>query len=487
MGLNIVLFMADQLRKDCIGAYGNPYVRTPNIDELARKGIMYDRCYVANPICMPNRNSILSGRAPSNHGVWTNGICVPDSGKTLPHELRRAGYDTASIGKLHLSPCGEESKEVSFESRAAWEKVPEEDAWQGDYFGYRHVEMTIGHTALKAHYAKWFFEQGGSTDMLMTDHPEGDEQTGIRHMPGRLCSSEYIGTRAEHYIRTYEEEKPFFLTVSFPDPHHPFTSCFDDYAAYKETPYKEPVGGPEDLETRPAHYGEFYRGEWSRKGHREAATPDGISKEVEAARIRHTYAMVERIDRNVGKVLEALKDRGLEENTVVLFTSDHGELLGDHGLWKKGPFFYEGLINVPLVVKGPGICTGRTDALCSSVDIAPTVCDLLGIPIPDYVDGISQKRVLEGGPAVRDRCLIQYRNGYGKEDRYAVALVKQKEKLVGYEDGIVELTDLQRDPEERANLAGREEYRDLRGTLTEEMLWELLKMKQKGDAQYGLS
>lgn len=487
MRLNFILFMADQLRKDCIGAYGNTYVNTPNLDRLAREGMVFERCYVANPICMPNRNSILSGRMPSNHGVWTNGICVPDCGKTLPHELKKSGYATASIGKLHLSPCGEQAKEVSFESRGSWDETPKENVYTGGYFGYDHVELTIGHTSMKAHYGKWFREQGGREEMLRTEHPEGDGETGIRQMPGRLCSSEYIGSRAEEYIRTYEGDQPFFLTVSFPDPHHPFTSCFDDYETYRDADYRQPVGGAEDLESRPSHYREFYRGEWTRQGGRKATTPDGISKEVEAARIRHTYAMVERIDKNVGKVLDAVKERNLEGNTVILFTSDHGELLGDHGLWKKGPFFYEGLINVPLLVKGPDIRPGRTEALCSSVDIAPTVCEMSGILVPDYMDGVSQRRVLEDGDPIRANCLIQYRNGYGKADRYASVLVRPGEKLAAYEDGIIEMTDLKKDQKEQINVAGIQEYRPLRCEMVEELLQELLKNKRKGDIQYGLS
>lgn len=215
-------------------------------------------------------------------------------------------------------------------------------------------------------------------------------------MPGACVLRNTLGAGLRNISGLMKGTSLFSSQSVFRIPHHPFTSCFDDYEAYRGADYRQPVGGAEDLESRPSHYRAFYRGEWTRQGTRKATTPDGIAKEVEAARIRHTYAMVERIDKNVGKVLDAVKEKNLEGNTVILFASDHGELLGDHGLWKKGPFFYEGLINVPLLVKGPGIRPGRTEALCSSVDIAPTVCELSGISVPDYMDGVSQRQVLEG-------------------------------------------------------------------------------------------
>lgn len=487
---NVIFILADQLRKDCLGTYGNPYAHTPNIDRLAAASVQFEHSYVANPVCCPNRMSIFTGCMPSNHELWTNGLLGQHPERTLPSYLKQAGYQTASIGKIHFNPYSRESGTLSFESEAVWAQLPEEDSFKGNYFGFKYVELTIGHTLAKSHYYKWFLEHGGTADMFdvmpYCSSYTHDEPCGIRKMPSALSSSAFVGDRAVHYLRHIrEKDKPFFLSVSFPDPHHPFTSCFDDYQLWKDKPLKQPVGSPEDLATRPSHYERHFHGGWTRWGDVPFRHFGGVPKDVETERIRHTYAMIEAIDRNVGKLLDELESSGLMENTIIVFTSDHGELLGDHGLWLKGPFFYEGLINTPLLVHVPGYGCRKSQQLISAIDLAPTVYELLGIKMPSYIDGVSQVAALmDENSSCRDNCVIEYRNGYTCDQNVNV-LVSKTFKFAQYENGDMEYTDLKKDPEETSNMVTKPEWNGRVLDAAHELLCQKLKLKSKGAIQYG--
>jgi arylsulfatase A-like enzyme len=169
--------------------------------------------------------------------------------------------------------------------------------------------------------------------------------------------------------------------------------------------------------------------------------------------------MVELIDRNVGRICQTLAQTGLDESTMVIFTSDHGELLGDHGLWLKGPFFYEGLVSTPLLISAPGLAREQaTSALSSAIDLAGTVCEALGLEIPSWCEGVSLMPVLRGQQAtVRESCTIEYRNGYGENDVASRTLVTDRYKYTRYQTGQEEGTDLQEDPAETTNLARGDE------------------------------
>lgn len=487
---NVVIILADQFRKDCIGAYGNSFVRTPNIDRLAARSTRFERFYTANPICSPNRMSWFSGMYPSNHGIYTNGLIKEDDGRTIMHELACRGYQTANIGKIHLNPYSMESGGRSFESTKTWDETPNEDGYTGGYFGYDYVELTLGHTLPKAHYYKWFLEHGGKDEMFgVTPYsrlPESGELCGVRNMPSRLSSSAFVGERSVNYLKHIRNpEHPFFLTVSFPDPHHPFTSCYDDYECWKDRDVAHPTGEPEDLEQRPAHFRQQFEGGWSRSGTTGPSHKDGVAEDVAKERTLHTYAMIEAIDRNIGLVLDELERQNLMEDTIVVLGADHGELLGDHGLWLKGPFLYEGLINIPLLMHVPGIEPGISRDLVSTVDLAPTLMELLGYEAPAYADGYSQvPHITDRSVSVRDNCMVEYRNGYDC-DVNVNAIVGDTYKYIAYETGEQEYTDLKHDPNERRNLAEDPRYAGDVSRAARALLLERLKAKAKGIAQYG--
>jgi arylsulfatase len=483
-GPNILLICCDQLRADALGCYGNPVVRTPHLDRLADSGVRCTRSYVANPICMPNRVSLFTGQYPRNHGMWTNGLLLQHEPRTLADDLRDAGYQTASFGKLHFTPYGGEAG--NRESAAWWKALGDDCDWTGPYWGFEQVELTIGHTLDCAHYGRWFRAHGGTPEMRRRHSVCGTPDSGVRDMPISLHDTAFVAERTAAFLREERDaSRPFFCVASFPDPHHPFDPPREAAAWYPYDSMPPAIGGPDDLATRPAHYRQQFVGAWNRKGVGSPACPDGLPEAQRRERTAHTCAMVDLIDRGVGEIMQALDVSGQRENTLVIFTADHGELLGDHGLWYKGPFFYEGLLRVPLLVSWPGaLAPGVSDALVSTVDLAPTVLDYLGRPIPAGVNGRSQRPHLENrGRTVRDHCLVEYRTGYGAADVASAALITRDAKYVRYQTGEEELTDLAADPEERRNVAADPAYQSQAQALRAALLDTLLATQMMEPAQ----
>lgn len=461
---NLLIILTDQQRKDSLGCYGHPCARTPHLDGLAAEGIRFERHYVANPICMPNRLSIATGQYPRNHGMWTNGLLLPMLPRTLADHLGGLGWQTASFGKIHFTP----NQGNGFESRTRWQTM-DDDAIRADcgpYAGFEHAEITLGHTNAIAHYGAWFRAKGGTSDMLRPD------ETGSRPMPRDLYHSAFVAERTSVFITTERDtDRPFFCVASFPDPHRPFDCPRECYDSVDPDGLPDPLGGPEDLATRPEHYRQKYRGTWHRKGFGKEEHLDGIDQTESLRRRRHTTAMVEEIDRGMGRILSALEDAGVADDTYVLFLSDHGEQLGDHGLWFKGPFPFENLINTPLLVRGPSLPRGIVNRhLVSDVDLVPTLCHLLDVKPLDGCNGVNQSICWLGGESVRDHCLVEYRNGYGDVDRAMAVLLKDDIKYMRYQDGEEECTDLIEDPEERMNACHHPQIPDLRSELLDRIL-----------------
>lgn len=527
---NLVLIMCDQLRKDFLGCYGNEYVNTPNIDSLAAHSTVFDHCYVNNPICMPSRMSIFTGLYPHNHNQWTNGNQLEHPLRTLADHLHDNGYHTGSIGKLHFqcTDCGKNAPHISMEDHRLWEEKGDNIDWYGPYWGFEHVEFTSGHaTKPLAHYGKWYHEHGGKDEWAIAKPVEGFDACPVTTMPENLHDSMFVGERAAAYISEHaNDDQPFFLTASFPDPHHPFNPPLETALRYKDVPVKMPVNEDDDLHTRPRHYHYHQYGVWHRAGllhplpdmpeedkekcgkcadqiaqfmdekilqglglltHGDSSgeeyKPSVLSAHERDQRIRNTYAMVDLIDKGVGKILDALKESGALEDTVIIFTADHGELMGDHGLWLKGPFFYDGLVNVPLMMHTPEDNASVTEVLASSVDIYPTCCELLGVPTPRSCDGMSQAAALRG-EKVRTECLFEYRNGYFENDVYTLGYVDEKYKFVQYQNGEVEMTDRINDPEENVNIVYNGANPELLAEYRNKLLNMMLNTASKFPEQY---
>lgn len=483
MKKNILIILTDQQRKDSLGCYGNDYAKTPCLDRFAKEAIRFNRTYVANPICMPNRHSFFSGRYPHNHGVYTNGLSLPDTGCNLPHYLKELGWQTASIGKIHFTPTDNDAPlDAGPESGNFWSDEHADYQFHGPYGGFQYIELTVGHDRQRGHYRKWFLENGGKDSMFEGISETGDRDCIAASIPERLHPSAFVGERTCRWLREMRDPSvPFFLVASFSDPHAPFNPPAETAAKFSMKEIKMPVGNEEDLQSRPDHYREHFRGEWHRSHITpERTTPNGYDEMTTRERIRNTYAMVHLIDKNVGRILDTLQELNLDEETIVLFTSDHGELLGDHGLWLKGPFYYEGLFNIPMLMKVPGIAAREENGLFSTVDIVPTLCELLNIPIPYYVDGISQApRIQKPWIKIRDWCMAEYRNGFGSMDVASRAIITEKYKYVRYQTGERELTDLEKDPDEKCNVIHNAEYKEVCSELEQKMFEAILNTENK--------
>lgn len=477
---NLLLITTDQQRADTVGAYGNRVCRTPNLDRLAGDGVTLDRAYVANPICMPSRASLLTGLLPHRHGVWANGVALPEGTRTLAHDLTDAGYRTALIGKAHLSPTG---SPTSMEGVERWER---EEAWfrdwSGPYFGFERVELGLGHATAHGHYGFWLREHDPDAPSLVgirgaRRSPTGAPQSGLSRLPVACHQSTWIAERSLEYLDGWARgDEPFFLWASFFDPHHPFLPPI----LYAERVDAErvalPQGRGDGLSARPPHYLARWKGEGPDLEGGKFGDLSALAEAQIREIIAHYYAMVELIDDCVGRILEGLERLGLAGDTIVVFTSDHGELLFDHGLLGKGPFPYEGLIRVPWIWRWPGHLPAgrRSSGLVSLSDFPSTALDLVGLRTPTRRQGSSRADLLTGNSdRGAESVLVEFDSQF--QDLSARTLVTDRWKLTCYPGHAYgELADLERDPAESANLWDDEGCGEMRDALRSRLLGSLV-------------
>ncbi|MCD2262876.1 sulfatase-like hydrolase/transferase [Dietzia aurantiaca] len=497
---NFVLIMADQLRADHLGFGGNAVVKTPNLDTLAARGTEFTRTYVANPICMPNRASLLTSRVPSAHGTRFNGISLDQDANTFVRALRAAGYRTSLVGKAHLQNYGnapEFARAITANGPSSPgvepRRAPGWDRWENqelhseglvdmpeDYYGFDHVELAIDHADYSGgHYEHWLRAQGFDPAKRTVEHAaqryDGWDQVYQPAMPEELYPTSWVGTRSVEAITTAAESgEPFFLQCSFPDPHHPFAPPGRFYDMYDpaeiplpETFYDSHEGSSKRIRNMINHRGEQRGGEMAPFAPSEEQFRQAAAKE---------YGAISFIDEMVGKVVQSLSEAGVLDNTVIIVTSDHGDMFGDHGLLLKMGLHYEGCVRVPLTFTGPGVGASSSNGLTSSLDIGPTILDLAGVPGYTGIQGHSLVPALtDPGHRVRDALYIEedqmfdaFRLGIPTQLRTAITDDARVTVLHGSDDG--ELFDLRNDRNEMHNLWNDPEYADLKSR----MLFRLL-------------
>ncbi|MCB1646233.1 MAG: sulfatase-like hydrolase/transferase [Pseudomonadales bacterium] len=506
---NILWIIADQLRADHVGFGGNSVVRTPNLDALAARGRVFNNAWVANPICMPNRCTMLTGRMPTSHGVIFNDRSLSLNSNTVAHQMKAAGYRTALIGKSHIQHGL--SRNVVHEKRQAptmftpypegWDEMENaEHYWKEnpditDFYGFSHVEFAIGHADLIAgHHYQWALEKGATPDQLNTDwgpdtpvksRYEGWWQIYESNMPEEFHSTNFVTERTMAWLEEFAgsqqsgiaestpgKDEPFFLQCSFPDPHHPFAVPSKWWGAYDPDEMPVPATFEDSLADAPAHIKLIRK----LKPGKNVVGMFGIN---DAALLRNAlaaeYSLIEMLDEGIGNILNSLESLGLADNTIVVFTSDHGDMFGDHGLMLKATMHYQGCLKVPLVMAGPGITAGRTDSLASSVDLAQTFMDLSGVVPFEDMQGVSLTPVLDDpAQAVRDYAYV--------EEDFPLALhgsplplrsrtlVKGDYRLTRYSTGDWELFNLAEDPGEMTNLALQPEASAIRHEMAEQLV-----------------
>lgn len=478
---NIVLIMADQLRADHVGFGGNRVVRTPNLDAIAETGMRFDRAHVANPICMPNRASLLTSRMPSAHGTRFNGISLdPDSG-TFVRNLRESGYRTMLVGKAHFQNIG---NNPAFASKFTSEdpKIPgidrnrEQgwDRWENierhheewveippDFYGFDHVELAIDHADYAGgHYEHWLRDRGFDPENRGVAHSKqsypGWNQVYQPDMPEEYYPTAWVAERSVNMINeAVAEDEPFFIQCSFPDPHHPFSPPGRFYDMYDpdDIPLPPTFHDPHEHSWKRTRNLISHRGE-QRGGPMATFAPTEEQFREAAAR---EYGAISFIDEAVGTITRSLHQAGVAEETIIVVTSDHGDMFGDHGLLLKMGMHYEGCVRVPLVFSGPGIPSGSSSSLVSSLDLAPTILDLAGVEPFQGMQGASLSKMFDDPAAsVRETVYIEedqmfdaFRVGRPTQMRTAITDGARITILHGSDDG--ELYDHREDPYEMHN------------------------------------
>ena len=447
---NILLIMADQLPAAALGAYGHPVVRTPNIDRLAEQGIRFERCYCNSPLCGPSRGSLVTGRLPGAIGAYDNANELPASEPTFMHCLRGGGYRTIISGKLHF--VGPDQLH-GFEERLTTDIYPAGFDWTANW--KRGVYPNTG-TSVRD-----LDRSGRCSWSMQLDH---DEEAHY-HALAKLRDL------------AREADRPFFLNVSYTHPHDPFFITAPYYDLYDDAEIDLPAAPA--LPTEEMH--EFNR--WMQVHHeadRYPPSPDTIRM----AR-RAFYGMVSYFDAKVGEMLDELRRLGLAENTVVMVTSDHGEMLGEHGMWYKRCFF-DWSVRVPFIVAWPGTWAGGRIVRrnVSLVDLFPTLLGVAGISaIPEIatrLDGTSLLGLLEGREAIGpDDVIVEY---YGEGAIHpARMLCRGDRKYIHVRGCEPQLYDLGEDPLELNDLADAPELAEICRAMRQRLLagWDGEEMERR--------
>ena len=467
---NILWYCTDQQRFDTIGRLGNPHVHTPVLDRFMDSAVTFTHAYCQSPICTPSRASFLTGVYPSALGVNGNGYSHfprQHESRLLPPRLAKAGYDCGLVGKLHLaSPASGQEPRVA-------------DGYR--FFQYSHDPK--GPNEFGHDYAEWIRAEGIDPKDVLSDRQVNDPASyrqGAKlksfgglyeptadsdNVPPRLHQSHWCTEKAMEFIcKNRRPGQPWLLSVNPFDPHPPFDAPWEYYRRF-------------DPNTMPgAHFREsdLYLQQRLADAKIDFQSTPRHPDELEIKKLQASYyAMIEQLDHEFGRLLEFIESIGQRDNTVVVFTSDHGESLGDHGMLLKGCRFFEGLVRVPLMVSWPERFAGgtTTSALTELLDLPTTLSEAAGETRPYYDQGRSLLPLMcgvesENRPAVR----TEFYAGINYPDAtHATMFRDERYKLVTYHrKGIAELYDLESDPWEHVNLADDSSYAAIRA----ELMWQ---------------
>jgi arylsulfatase A-like enzyme len=404
MGRKILLITTDQMRYDAIGANGGTIARTPVIDALAQQGIAYDRASPQNVVCMPSRATIVTGQHVGTHGVWMNGVPLPEDAPDVARVLAGAGYRTALIGKSHFEPLLDpflrfEENRLAAEGRT------------GPSRGFEHMELATHGAVGFNHYATWMRTthpeaMGGFFQVLDRDlevNGEGGGDTGapqvkVNPVERGWYHTDWVADRTIAWLDGLDDDADWFCWMSFPDPHHPWDPPASERHRVDWRDVDLPAGYIADpaereavLDAKGRQWRLWYDGalvsnyEAPARWVPATLTPDQV-REVNAL----THIENELVDEAVGRVMAHVGARGWDDDLDVVFTTDHGEFQGDFGLLFKGPYHVDSLMRLPLVWRpapSSAAVPARVARPVGLVDLAPTFCEIAGVPVPDWMEG----------------------------------------------------------------------------------------------------
>ena len=436
---NILLITSDQHRGDCLGISGNPVLRTPNLDALGRSGRYFANAFSPMPVCVPARYTIMTGRLPYSWGMRGNGGVIPEGTPTLPALLSAHGYRTALIGKAHFSGPPAECERLN---------IP---AWR---YPYGFDEMLLSEEGRQwasggDDYQTYLRKLGWSGYERAHGIGNNDPRSGPSALPEEHYHTTWCARESIEWIRRHRSQfadRPFFLWCSFVKPHSPYDppEPWDRIYSPREVP--PPIGDARDLRGLSPYYLKCHY-----ERHVDAMSPEAILRSR-----AFYYGLVAQIDHEVGRIVRALDELGIRRDTVVMFCSDHGDLLGDHGLFFKSNFF-RGSWHVPMLLSWPGrIEPGPpSERLVTLADVAPTLLELAGVEAPGGLHGTSLLDDESDRPMIFGSLLPK---------RSAIHAVRTKEWQYVFHTngGLEELYDLRRDRDERENLAAGDRCRQVR-------------------------
>ncbi|MBM3786758.1 MAG: DUF4976 domain-containing protein [Acidobacteria bacterium] len=464
---NVLLFCTDQQRFDTIGALGNPHIRTPHLDRLAANGVAFENAYCQTPICTPSRASFLTGCYASALHVNRNGneyFPLRFQERLLSRHLNNAGLECGMAGKFHLS--------------SAYQRVEPrlED-------GYRHFEWShaprMDWPVHKHSYAKWLRDKGADFQSEYAKRKLGGRPAEFdAGIAAELHETTWCADYATRWIRG-GLRKPWFITVNTYAPHPPHQPPPEFLERMQPSRLPLPLWRSSDATQQAKLATVDFQS--------QAKDPSTYASQMLKAAY---YAQIEFVDDAFGKVMDAIRDTGQLDNTLVVFLSDHGETLGDHGLTHKGCRFYEGLVHVPLIVSWPAKFKRglRSKALVELTDIVPTILDSLGLRQPWYLHGRSLKPLLEGNSVKhRDFVRSEYHDALDLPDHsHANMLRNERYKLVHYHGhSLGELYDLERDPHEFTNLWDDPRHSALKMDLTKQLFDAVMAASDEGQPRVG--
>ncbi len=477
---NILLITSDQHHFNALG-HMNPEVSTPNLDRLANSGTVFTRAYCCNPTCTPARASIITGMYPSQHGAYSLGTKLPETVPTVGDAFHQGGYRTALIGKAHFQQLLDHPKYRSIESNPLQQNLDFWREFDGPFYGFDHVELCRNHTDefhVGQHYGLWLEKQGYDWRKCFYK-PGGTAEKQQKHkwnLPEELHYDTWIAERTNAMMEQYaENEDHFFLWASFPDPHPSYLVPEPWDTMYDPDKITVPQMHPEeDFKNMPPHYA---MSQQEKVDHSLYAEPEGHGlhgfsshlhdKKKLAKDIAVYYGMTSMMDKYIGKILDKLESLGLADDTIVVFTTDHGHFHGQHGLIAKCIFNYEDMLKIPYIVSAPGTVPGtrRTEALQSLVDLAPTFLDCCGLGVPRCMTGVSQKDVWFGNSdSARNHVVVENRH-QPTTFNLRVFIDKRYKITVYYNQEYGELFDLEKDPGELKNLWDSPEHQELKKEL----------------------
>jgi len=463
---NVLWICTDQQRLDTLGCYGNPYVNTPSVNALAENGVKFNLAYSQSPVCTPSRAAFLTGRYPRTTRCRQNGQMIPADEVLVSRIFRDNGYNCGLSGKLHLAPA-EPTVCKTTERRI-------DDGYDVFYWSHHPSffdNSPYTHNWANNEYQLWLQENG----CTYTHSMYKDSKFVEVGMEEKWHQTTWCVNKAVQFIEANGIfGNPWFFSVNMFDPHHPF----DPPAAYleryldivDELPLPNYVEG--ELENKPI----FQQREHKNGGYNQNKTIRYENMADQDHRLMKAayWAMIDLIDKQTGRLIETLKRTGQLENTIIIYMSDHGELLGDHGMYWKGPHFYDCSVKVPLIISWEGKIQKNieSNALVELIDIAPTLLELAGIPVYGGMQGKSLANLLYGEgnkDQHREDVMSEYLNAMATHKEpaaYSTMLRDGQYKLVCHHgESCGELYDMAKDPDETNNLWTVKEYESIRNKM----------------------